>query len=39
MKYCINVFKKEINIDISNNKKAINRLKNECEIVIIELSK
>ena len=39
MKYCINEFKKENNIDISNNKKAINRLKNECEIVKIELSK
>ena len=39
MKYCINEFKNETNIDISNNKKAINRLKNECEIVKIELSK
>ena len=32
MKYCINEFKKKTIIDISNNKKAINRLKNECEI-------
>ena len=39
MIYCINEFKKETNIDISNNKRAIIRLKNECEIVKIELSK
>ena len=38
MKYCINEFKNETNIDLSNNKKAINRLKNECEKTKIELS-
>ena len=32
IKYCIDEFKKETNIDLSNDKKAINRLKNECEI-------
>ncbi len=39
MKYCINEFKNETNIDILNNKKVINRLKKECEKVKIELSK
>ena len=31
MKYCINQFKNEIDIDISENKKAIRRLKIRCE--------
>ena len=31
VKYCINEFKKETGIDISNNKKALRRLKKECE--------
>ncbi len=39
MKYCINEFKNETNIDIINNKNVINRLKKECEKVKIELSK
>ena len=38
MKYCINEFKNETNIDLSNNKKVINRLKNICENAKIELS-
>ena len=31
VKYCINEFKKETGIDVSNNKKALRRLKKECE--------
>ena len=31
VKYCINEFKKETGVDISNNKKALRRLKKECE--------
>jgi len=38
MKYCINEFKNETNIDLSNNKKVINRLKNICEKTKIYLS-
>ena len=38
MKFCINQFKEETGIDISDNKKAINRLKNECEKTKIILS-
>ena len=38
MKYCINEFKNETNIDLSNNKKAINKLKNICENAKIVLS-
>ena len=38
MKYCINEFKNETNIDLSNNKKVINRLKNICENAKIYLS-
>ena len=38
IKYCINEFKNETNIDLSNNKKVINRLKNICENAKIELS-
>ena len=38
MKFCINQFKEETGIDISDNKKAINRLKNECEKTKLILS-
>ena len=31
VEYCINEFKKETGIDVSNNKKALRRLKKECE--------
>ena len=31
VEYCINKFKKKTGIDISNNKKALRRLKKECE--------
>ena len=38
MKYCINEFKNQTDIDISSDKKAINRLKKECESIKIILS-
>ena len=38
MKYCINEFKNETGIDISNNKKAIRRLKYVCESKKLSLS-
>ncbi len=38
VKYCINKFKEEKDIDISLNKKALRRLKTECENVKIALS-
>ena len=38
MKYCINEFKKETNINLSNDIKAINKLKKECEIGKIAFS-
>ena len=37
LKYTINDFKERTNIDISNNKRAIKRLKRECESAINEL--
>ncbi len=38
VKICIKEFKEQTGIDISKNKKAINRLKNKCESSKIELS-
>ena len=38
VKHCIDEFKKETNIDISNNQKALRRLKTNCERVKMELS-
>ena len=38
VKYCIDEFKKETNIDISNHKKALRRLKIKCEEVKKHLS-
>ena len=38
VKYCINEFYKETNIDISNNKKALRRLKLKCEEIKKNLS-
>ena len=39
LEYCINKFKEENGIDISNNKKALLRLKLSCEKAKINLSK
>ena len=38
VKLCIKIFKDENGIDLSNNKKAIRRLKNKCEELKINLS-
>ena len=38
MKYCIDEFKNENNIDISNDQKALRRLKTHCEQLKIDLS-
>ena len=38
VKYCIDEFKRQTNIDISNNQKALRRLKTNCERVKMELS-
>ena len=38
VKFCINDFKKKNNVDISNNLKAVRRLKLKCEETKIELS-
>ena len=38
MKYCIEDFEDNTGIDITNNKKAIRRLKSYCENAIINIS-
>ena len=38
MKYCIDEFKNENSIDISNEQKALRRLKTHCEQLKIDLS-
>ena len=38
VQHCINTFKKDKGIDIANNKRALSRLRNNCEKAKLQLS-